>query len=50
MLTFQDIMDSIGEALTEIPLEEVVRIHNKVCSRKVELADEGEFKYIDENS
>ena len=49
LLTFQDIVDNIAEALTEVPLEEVVRIHNETCSRKVEYLEDSLFTYTGED-
>jgi len=49
-MTFGDVIDNIRDTLCEMPLEEVARIHNEICSRPVEpITDDDEyvFKYTD---
>jgi hypothetical protein len=47
-LGFQDVVDNITDALTEMDGETVARIHNQICSRKVEYLEDSQWEYSGE--
>ena len=44
-LTFQDIVDNITEAMISLNGEEIVELHNKICSRKIVYITDSIWKY-----
>lgn len=48
-LSFQDVLENIEDAVTEISDgEEIARIHNSICSRKVKYIEDNIWEYEDE--
>jgi hypothetical protein len=48
-LSFQDIVDNISEAMISLDGEEVVEVHNRICSRKIKYIEDSQWEYTDEN-
>ena len=49
ILTFQDIVDNISDTMIELTGEEVVDLHNKVCSRKIKYTEDSTWEYTGDN-
>ena len=49
ILTFTDIVDNVVDTMTELEGEEIVEIHNQICSRKIQYVEDSIWEYTGED-
>lgn len=50
-LSFQDVVDNILDTMTELDEEQITKIHNDICSRKIKSVEinSEKWEYTDED-
>ena len=48
-VSFSDLVSNIMEAMESLSGEEVAKVHNEICSRKIRYVEDSQWEYTEED-